>query len=93
MSLNRFKILLTEINDDLATSEFAKIYYILEDDYLSKRDIETCQNNSLHLFTLLKEKQLISPSNVNFLKEIASQLQRKDLLEKLEKFEGLSFYL
>lgn len=88
MSCFKFNAVLLEISKDLSQDQLVNIKWLVRD-VIGKRDLEQIITG-LKLFQVLTERGKLSADNTDYLSELLRRINRQDLSDKLNQFEGES---
>lgn len=84
MADHKFKVVLMEISDGLSQEQLRKLVF-LRHDVIRKRQSEMI-DTGIKLFEIMSERGKLGPDNTDLLVQMLSEIQRVDLLEKLNAF-------
>ena len=83
--MDKFNLILLKISNDLRQNDLEKLIFFCKIEESCKADI----TSGLHLFTRLCHGQHTSEENVACLKDILNAIERIDLVNHVETFEGV----
>ena len=83
--MDEFNLMLLKISNDLRPNDLEKLIFFCKIEESCKANI----TSGLHLFTRLCHGQRISEDNVAYLKDILNAIERIDLVNHVETFEGV----
>ncbi|KAM7406609.1 hypothetical protein PAMP_000979 [Pampus punctatissimus] len=84
MSDLQFKAVLLEISNQLSPDELKNLKFLCGN--IGKRDLEKI-NTGIGLFQIMTQRCDLTTNNTKYLSDLLKQIQRPDLVEKLNNFE------